>query len=202
MSDAPSAVGRWLTSRKNLAGMAGALVGSGLAFADIGSWPVVAVALYGVGALLAPADPPEREPRLTDTLRDELDALVDRLERRSGELPGGTPAAFTRIAAVLRLVLDRLDDVADQPGDRVAAPERLATVAEIIRVDLPGCLDGYLGRGRAASVGRAAAELVRQLDVIAGAVDRLAVDVPDHDALRAEELTRDLLRRHGEPGAP
>ena len=74
VSDGPgrSGVGRWLTSRKNLAGMAGALVGSGLAFADVGSWPLVAVALYGVGALLAPADPPEREPRLTDQLRVEV----------------------------------------------------------------------------------------------------------------------------------
>lgn len=194
------AVRRWLTSRKNLAGMAGALVGTGLAFADVSSWPLVAVALYGVGALLAPSDPPEREPLLTDTLRDELGTLAGRLARRAGELPSGTPAAVERIVSVLRLVLDRLDEVADHPVDRVAAPERLATVAGIIRVDLPGCVDGYLGRGPAASTGRAAAELVRQLDVIAGAVDRLASDVPDRDLLRAEELTRDLLRRYGEPG--
>lgn len=194
-------VGRWLTSRKNLAGMAGALVGCGLAFADVGEWPVVAIALYGVGALLAPTDPPEREPRLTDTLRTELDEQVDRSARRAAALPAGTPAAVARIADVLRLVLDRLDEVADGTVDRTAAPERLATAAEIIRADLPGCVSGYLDRGRAASAPRAAAELVRQLDVIAGAVDRLYAEVPDRAALRAAELTRDLLRRHGEPGS-
>lgn len=201
MSDVRPPAARWLASRKNLAGMAGALVGCGFAFADVGAWPVVAVALYGVGALLAPADRPAREQRLTEVLRAELDELVDRSShRRAAALPGGTPAAVERIADVLRLVLDRLDDVADRAVDRNAAPERLATVAAIVRSDLPECLEGYLGRGRASSPGRAAAQLVRQLDVIAAAVDRLAADVPDQHALRAEELTRDLLRRYGEPG--
>lgn len=197
MSD--GAVGRWLTSRKNLAGMAGALVGAGLAFADIGAWPVVAVALYGVGALLAPGDPATAEPPLTDALRSDATALAVRLDRDAGTLPAGAPAAVARILTVLRLVLDRLDEVADQPVDRAAAPERLATAAEIIRADLPSCLDTFGGRGRSSSSARAAAELVTQLDVIAGAVDRLAASVPDVHAQRAEELTRDLLRRHGEP---
>ena len=35
--------------------------------------------------------------------------------------------------------------------------------------------------------------------MIAGAVDRLAAEVPDRHLLRAEELTRDLLRRYGSP---
>ena len=42
-------------------------------------------------------------------------------------------------------------------------------------------------------------ELVTQLDLIAGAVDRLAAQVPDVHAQRAEDLTRELRRRHGEP---
>jgi hypothetical protein len=184
----------WLTSRKNLVGMAGALVGCGLAFADVSSWPVVAVALYGVGALLTPSDPPERAPQLTDTLREEMAALVERARRE--RLPEGTAPVVARIAAVLTVVLDRLDEVADAPLDRAAAPERLAVVSGIVRDDLPATLDGYLRRGPTA---RAAAELARQLDVIAGAVDRLAAEVPDQDVLRAEELTRDLLRRYGEP---
>jgi hypothetical protein len=198
MSD--GAVGRWLTSRKNLAGMTGALVGAGLAFADVSAWPLAAVALYGVGALLAPSDPPPAQPQLTDALRSYAADLAGRLDRAAATLPAGAPAAVTRILGVLALVLDRLDEVADQPVDRAAAPERLATVAEIIRVDLPSCLDTFLVRGPSTSSARAAAELVRQLDVIAGAVDRLAAGVPDVHAQRAEELTRDLLRRHGEPG--
>ena len=47
-SGSGTAVGRWLTSRKNLCGSAGALVGVGLAFADVSSWPLVAVGLQPV----------------------------------------------------------------------------------------------------------------------------------------------------------
>ena len=200
MSERGGAVRRYLASRKNIAGMAGAIVGVGLyaagAIGDI--WPVVAVGLYGVGALVAPSDP-GGEPRLTDVLRSDAAELVARIEPRSAALPAGTVAAVRRIAEVVRLVLDRLDEVADQPADRAAAPERLAVAAEIVRVDLPVCLDTYLGRAPSSSAERAAAELVTQLDLIAGAADRLAAQVPDVHAQRAEDLTRELRRRHGEP---
>jgi hypothetical protein len=199
MSEAGAAVGRWLTSRKNLFGSAGALVGAGLAFADVSSWPLVAVGLYAVGALVAPGEPPETAPRLTDELRDELGSLLGRMSRAVDRLPVGVLPAVARIAAQLNLVLDRLDEVADGAPDRVAAPERLAIVQGIVRVDLPECLDGYLDRGRASSHAQTAAELVKQLDVIASAADRLAAEVPDQHVQRAEELTRDLLRRYGEP---
>jgi hypothetical protein len=43
-------------------------------------------------------------------------------------------------------------------------------------------------------------ELVTQLDLIAGAADGLPRrSVPDVHAQRAEDLTRELRRRHGEP---
>jgi hypothetical protein len=41
-------------------------------------------------------------------------------------------------------------------------------------------------------------ELVAQLDLIAAAADRVAAQVPDIHAQRAEELTRELRRRHGQ----
>lgn len=66
-----------------------------------------------------------------------------------------------------------------------------------MRVDLPACLDTYLGRGPSTSAERAVAELVTQLDLIAAAADRLATDVPDIHAQRAEDLTHELRRRHG-----
>lgn len=198
MSEGP--VRRYLTSRKNLAGMAGAIVGVGLYAAGVTGdlWPVVAAGLYGVGALVAPADP-AAEPRLTDALRSDAADLAARIEPRAGALPPGTVPAVRRIVEVVRLVLDRLDEVADQPADRAAAPERLAVAAEIVRVDLPVCLDTYLGRAPSSSAERAAVELVTQLDLIAGAADRLAAQVPDVHVQRAEELTRELRRRYGNP---
>lgn len=200
-------VRRYLGSRKNLAGMAGALVGVGLHLAGVigDLWPVVAVGLYGVGALVWPSDAAPGHERLTDALRAEAADLLARLTPRTGELPHGSFPAIGAILDVLRLVLDRLDQVADQPADRAAAPERLAAAAEIIRVDLPSCLDTYLGRAPSpaalsSSAQRSATELVTQLDLIASSADRLAASVPDVDVQRAEELTRELRRRHGEPG--
>ena len=70
---------------------------------------------------------------------------------------------------------------------------------EILHADLPRCLDTYLDRGPAGSPIRAAGQLVQQLAVVAAAVDRLAAAVRDVHAQRAEELTRELPRRHGAP---
>lgn len=191
-------VRRYLASRKNIVGMVGALAGLGLHLAGvIGEvWPVVAIGLYGVGALVGPTDPAEEEQRLTDVLRSDAAQLLARIEPQAGALPADTVDAVRSILDVVRLVLDRLDEVADQPADRAAAPERLAVCAEIVRVDLPVCLDTYLGRSPSTSAERAAAELVTQLDLIAGAADRLAAQVPDVHAQRAEDLTRELRRRH------
>lgn len=201
MSERGAPVLRYLASRKNIAGMAGALAGAGLHLAGlIGDvWPVVAVGLYGVGALIGPSDPAPAHERLTDALRADAAELVERMAPRAEELPYGSFAAIRRILDVLRLVLDRLDQVADQPADRAMAPERLAVAAEIIRIDLPLCLDAYLGRAPSTSARHAAAHLVKQLDLIAGGADRLAASVPDVDAQRAEDLTKELRRRHGDP---
>ncbi|QYN36565.1 hypothetical protein K1T35_04415 [Pseudonocardia sp. DSM 110487] len=196
-------VRRYLGSRKNIAGMAGALAGVGLHLAGlIGDvWPVVAVGLYGVGALVGPSDPPPEppEPRLTDTLRGESTALLRRVQGQAGALPEGAATVVTRILDAVRLVLDRLDQVADQETDRVAAPERLADAAEIVRVELPECLDTYLGRGPSTPEEPAARELRAQLTLVAERADRLVAQVPDLHVRRAEDLTREMRRRHERP---
>jgi hypothetical protein len=196
-------VRRYLGSRKNIAGMAGALAGVGLHLAGlIGDvWPVVAVGLYGVGALVGPSDPPPEppEPRLTDTLRGESTALLRRVKGQAGALPEGAATVVTRILDAVRLVLDRLDQVADQETDRVAAPERLADAAEIVRVELPECLDTYLGRGPSTPEEPAARELRAQLTLVAERADRLVAQVPDIHVRRAEDLTREMRRRHERP---
>jgi hypothetical protein len=43
-----------------------------------------------------------------------------------------------------------------------------------------------------------ARELRTQLELIAARADRLAAQVPDVHAKRAEDLTRELRRRHGQ----
>jgi hypothetical protein len=194
---------RYLGSRKNIAGMAGALVGVGLHLAGVigDVWPVVAAGLYGVGALVGPTDPPPEpaEPRLTDALREDAAALLGTAEGRSGALPEGAAADVGRIIGAVRLVLDRLDDVADQETDRIAAPERLADAAEIVRVELPECLETYLGRAPSTPEAPAARELRAQLTLVAQRADRLVAQVPDVHVRRAEDLTREMRRRHERP---
>jgi hypothetical protein len=196
-------VRRYLGSRKNIAGMAGALAGVGLHLAGVigDVWPVVAVGLYGVGALVGPSDPPGEppEPRLTDTLRSEAAAFLSRVQAQTGELPEGTATDVRRIVDAVRLVLDRLDEVADQETDRIAAPERLADAAEIVRVELPECIGTYLGRGPATPEEPAARELRAQLKLVAERTDRLVAQVPDVHVRRAEDLTQEMRRRHERP---
>ena len=203
MSDRAVVVRRYLGSRKNIAGMAGALAGVGLHLAGVigDIWPVVAVGLYGVGALIGPSDPlrdPPPEPRLTDTLRSEAAALLARVQAQAGALPSGTLADVDRIVGAVRLALDRLDQVADQETDRIAAPERLADAAEIVRIELPLCLDTYLGRAPSTPEEPAARELGAQLKLVVARADRLVAQVPDIHVRRAEELTREMRRRHGQ----
>ena len=207
MSDRAVVVRRYLGSRKNIAGMAGALAGVGLHLAGVigDIWPVVAVGLYGVGALIGPSDPlrdPPPEPRLTDTLRSEAAALLDRVQTQAGALPSGTLADVDRIVGAVRLALDRLDQVADLETDRIAAPERLADAAEILRIELPLCLDTYLGRAPSTPEEPAARELGAQLKLVVARADRLVAQVPDIHVRRAEELTREMRRRHGEEPSP
>jgi hypothetical protein len=195
------AVRRYLDSRKNIAGVVGAFVGVGLHVAGlIGDvWPVVAIGLYAVGALIAPPDPvdePVAEPSLTDVLRVEAEAQLTRVELERDELPAGVEHAVRRIIRTVQLVLDRLDEVADHEVDRIAAPERLADVAEIVRIELAERLDTYLLLAPSARSEAAAGELRTQLEMIGVRADQLATQVPDAHVRRAEGLTREMRRRH------
>lgn len=199
-SDRSGAVRRYLESRKNIAGTAGALVGVGLHAAGLigGVWPVVAIGLYAVGALVAPPDPVEEpvvEPSLTDTLRAEAEEQLTRVELERAAMPGGAEQEVRRIVRTVRLVLDRLEDAAGHPADGLAVPERLADVAEIVRVELAECLDAYLAPAPTAPSEAAARELHAQLEMIGARADRLSEQVPDAQLLRAGDLTRELRRR-------
>lgn len=158
-------------------------------------WPVVAIGLYAVGALVAPPGPVEEpvvEPSLTDALRAEVEEQLTRVELERAAMPGGAEQAVRRIVRTVRLVLDRLEDAAGHPADGLAVPERLADVAEIVRVELAECLDAYLTPMPSEAAAR---ELHDQLEMIGARADLLAEQVPDAQLLRAEDLTRELRHR-------
>lgn len=190
-------VRRYLGSRRNAFGLAGALAGPVLHLAGVLGevWPAVSVGLYAAIALAVPPPPP---PTVGE------DPLIDVLRHGSGELrrdlrglPPGVPGAVTAILDVLGHVLDRLERIADRPADQVAMPRRLAEADGMIRHDLPECLEVYRARPPTADRARAAAALVEQLSVIAQAADRLAGEIPESGADRAAALTEDLRRRYG-----
>jgi hypothetical protein len=188
-----AAMRRYLGSRKNIAGIAGALAGVGLHLAGVigNIWPVVVVGLYGVGALIGPREP-SREPRLTDTLRSQASALRARVEAQADALPLGTVAEVVRIVGDVRLVLDHVDQLADHEVDRIAAPEQLVAATEILLVDLPACLDTYLGRAPSTPQEPAALELESQLRLVVARADRLVAQVPDVHLQLTVQLPDDL----------
>jgi 2-polyprenyl-6-methoxyphenol hydroxylase-like FAD-dependent oxidoreductase len=116
------------------------------------------------------------------------------------ELGVGLNALPLAVAPLAGLgLLDRLDEVADQETDRIAAPERLADAAEIVRVELPVCLDTYLGRAPSTPEEPAARELRAQMALVVERADRLVAQVPDVHVRRAEDLTREMRQRHERP---
>ncbi len=190
-------VRRYLTSRKNTFGLAGALAGPVLNLAGIVGdvWPAVSVGLYAAIALAVPPPPPPTilDDPLIDVLRYESRELRGDLR----DLPPGVAPAITGVLDVLAHVLDRLEQIADRPTDQMEMPRRLAEADGMIRHDLPECLEVYRTRPPTANHARAAAALVEQLTVIATAADRLAAEIPESGADRAATLTEDLRRRYG-----
>ncbi|GHB46043.1 hypothetical protein GCM10010347_14580 [Streptomyces cirratus] len=134
----------YLESGKNLAGCACGLAGVGLALAGLagGYGPLVAVALYGAGALLAPPErvalpsfpPPAAQ---LEVLRADFARLREYVAEV--ELP---PAAGGRLAELLELYEALLD-----PGwvAEVLAtePEAVHALSRAVRLDVPECVDSY-----------------------------------------------------------
>ncbi|MFI6926932.1 hypothetical protein ACIBIZ_43845 [Nonomuraea spiralis] len=180
---------RYLGSTRNIAGCVLALLGLvahlfGLAGAF---WPVVVAALYGAGALLAP---PERlRLRIshaeveTSALRDDLDALLRRIE---GRFPADVQAAVAGLAEVVRGVLGRAEQL-------TASPDRLHVVSQTVRSYLPASLEAYANLPRGYALTRRAGrersaheELLAQLALLDAGLREVAEAVHrgDEQALR------------------
>ncbi|GAA0410290.1 hypothetical protein Acor_35470 [Acrocarpospora corrugata] len=182
----------YLGSTKNIAGSILALIGVGLVFAGVAGalWPVVVAGLYGIGALLAPADRTRvvisHAEVETAGLRAELDALLARVP---GAFPADVVARVGELGGMLIEVLDRAEVL-------TTAPDQLHIVSQSILDYLPTSLNGYANlppsRRQAAH-----AELLAQLDLLRTGLGRVADAVyqGDEQALRAQ--SRFLRDRFG-----
>lgn len=173
--------GRYLTSAKNLGGVAGAVAASVATVAATtydNAWPLAAAAGYGLVAAVAPrrrtsgAEVAARSARSAQALKGELQPLVDRGDKAAGQMPPAAYSHFRRIVDTLRRILDR--SVALQ-----TSPDDLHVVTATIRDYLPTSLDGYLAvpsgyRDQRTATGRTPGEeLTTQLQLLADELGRV-----------------------------
>jgi hypothetical protein len=174
-----TAVGRWVGATKNLTGLGLAVLalGAHLAFGLGPLWPLVVVAAYGVGALVAPRDRVDLRLGLgaaasAAQLRDQLGVL-----RRSLRGPAGRLDADLRTS--LDGVLGNLDEIVAHWDELAGAPDQQHTVAQMIADYLPTSVQAYLNLPRAVTATRVAGrrsahdELADQLGILSAESGRI-----------------------------
>jgi hypothetical protein len=181
---------RYLYSAKNIVGSALALLGLLLFFTGAITslfWPFVVVAMYGVGALLAPGP-----PRLalsgtsfdTDGIRK---SLQNTLSTANGKLP---PPLLAKVQDIADTIMGVLPHYADFPP---GSPD-LFVVGRTATDYLPSALQAYLNLPRAYATlhkmpnGKTADQVLDdQLTLLASKMDEVAdaVHKKDSDALLA-----------------
>jgi hypothetical protein len=183
---------RYLGSTKNLAGCVGGLFGLGLYLTGVVGWlwPVVVVALYAVGALLAPAEKVRLVPDTTGELRSSLATLVSSVSSQASRMPASTVDTVRRIAEVL-------GDLLAQPSRLSADPDLQHSVVRLVRTDLPLSVEAFLNLPWWFASRRAGAseELVAQLDLLEVEAHRIAERFYSADVDRQADHTRYLRDR-------
>lgn len=191
-------VGRYLTSKKNIAGSVGALAGLGLFFAGIVApplWPVVVGGLYGIGALLAPKERPVdlRADMDTKDLGKSLDALLRRIH---GRVPQPLEAKVRGIAATIQGILPR--------SGELAGSQELFILQRTVTDYLPTSLEAYMTLPRTYAAlkplrGTKTAQqvLADQLNLLQEQMNEVADAVAQNDADRLLAQGRFLEEKFG-----
>ncbi|MEV0620217.1 hypothetical protein AB0I81_43330 [Nonomuraea sp. NPDC050404] len=191
---------RYLGSTRNIVGSCLALLGLLGHFLGLTGafWPVVVIALYGVGALLAPPD----RVRLTIShaevetraLRADLDGLLARLDRR---FPEDVHAAVHALAEVIGGVLARAEQL-------TASPDQLHVLSQTIRSYLPASLEAYANLPRGYALTRRAGrersaheELLAQLALLDAQMGKVAEAIHRGDEQALRDQGRFLRDRFG-----
>ncbi|MEU9999790.1 hypothetical protein [Streptomyces sp. NPDC050848] len=186
---------RYLESRKNLTGSACGIVGIALSFTGAAGslWPLIVVALYAAGALIAPPERPPVPPfpnaeEQLDSLRADFATL--RTYLAEVELPSAAAERLTELDTLVEALLE--------PG-WVSDPEHLHVLARAVRQDIPEAVDTFV-RTRWWSRVTPGAEpperhLERQLAALHEEAGLIAAALQDAEAIRQEAHTRYLEER-------
>ena len=165
--------GRWLSSTKNIAGclLGGIAILAQLLIGLGPFWPLIVVAAYLVGALVAPRDRVDLVLGLGDNAG--ADQLQEQLKVLRRSLSGEASRLDSDAEGEVAKILDSLDDIVERWGDLAAAPDQQHTVEQMIADYLPTSLQGYLNLPRtyalsARVAGRKTAhdELMDQLQIL------------------------------------
>lgn len=199
-----STAGRWIVSTKNLVGLGLAIVAVGAQLlVGLGVlWPVVVVAAYVVGALLAP---PQRVGLRLDLgaspssaeLARQLHVLQQSLRGPSGRLDPDLQERLDGVLGNLEEIVARWDQLA-------GAPDQQRMIVAMITDYLPTSVETYLNLPRALTVVRASGrrdahdELLDQLGILQTESGRVrdAVYAQTVEALANQgQFLRDKFRR-------
>lgn len=143
-------VGRWLESTKNIVGLvlAALAVGAQLVFGLGPFWPVIVVAAYLVGALLAPRSRVDLSLGIgAGASAADLQAQLKVLTRTTS---GGR--LDDDLKAELAKVLQNLQDIVSRWGELDAAPDQQHTVQQMIGDYLPTSVQTYLNLPRSYAI--------------------------------------------------
>ncbi|MET9339109.1 hypothetical protein [Nonomuraea sp. NPDC003804] len=188
-------------STKNIAGCALALIGVVLVFLGVAGayWPVVVAGLYGVGALLAPADRVKLTISHAEVESRQLFADLDTLLAKVGRnrFPDDVATKVAGLAEVLRDILRRADAL-------TSSPDHLHIVSQTIRDYLPSSLEAYANLPRSYALARrgerqrsAHEELLAQLDLLDAQLRKVAESVYRGDEQALRDQGRFLEDRFG-----
>jgi hypothetical protein len=181
---------RYLYSSKNIVGSTLALFGLLLFFTGVITsfwWPFVVIAMYGIGALLAPG-PTRLE--VGDTSFDP-DSIRRALNKTIGTANGKLPQPM---AAKVQHISDTITGILPHYADFPAGSPDLFVVGRTATDYLPSALQAYLNLPRAyatlhrMSNGKTADQVLSdQLDLLSSKMDEVAdaVHKKDSDALMA-----------------
>jgi hypothetical protein len=166
-------IGRWIGSSKNVLGslFGAAAVGAQLVVGLGQLWPLIVVASYGVGALVAPRDRVDLRLGLgfgatAEQLTAQLKVLRRSVGAEAGRLPDDANTIFKQILGNLDEIVARWDDLA-------IAPDQSHVVEQMITDYLPTSIQTYLNLPRTFALsnrvaGRKTAheELIEQLGIL------------------------------------
>ncbi len=200
-----SRFGRWLGSSKNILGSVfGAAAVAGQLVFGLGTlWPLIVIASYVAGALIAPRDQVDLRLGIgngatAEQLLTQLKVLRRSMGAEASRLPDDANAVFGRILGNLDEIVARWDDLA-------IAPDQSHVVVQMITDYLPTSIQTYLNLPRTFALsnrvaGRKTAheELLEQLEILEKESGRIrdAVYTKEVDALSDQSrFLRDKFTR-------